>query len=265
MKNDLKKRLRKRELTIGSWLQIPSTVVAEIMAKAGFDWLVVDIEHSAISIDQTFSLIQTIDLAGCVPLVRLSINDATLIKRVMDCGAHGIVVPNVNSQEDAKRAVDATRYPPQGNRGVGLFRAQGYGCDFEKYKKWQKNNSIVIVQIEHIDGVNNLESILRTAGVDGFIIGPYDLSASLGIPGEFEHPDFKKAFKEVHRVSKKFDALMGTHVVNPDVGEAKKRIGEGYRFIAISIDTLMLSISFREALGSLTVVRCDGDTVVQSN
>ena len=114
-------------------------------------------------------------------MVRLSVNDATLIKRVMDCGARGIVVPNVNSPEDAKRAVDATMYPPQGNRGVGLFRAQGYGCDFEKYKEWQKNSSIVIVQIEHIDGVENLESILRTEGVDGFIIGPYDLSASLGI------------------------------------------------------------------------------------
>lgn len=253
MQKNLKKRLDNRELTIGSWIQIPSTIVAEIMARAGFDWLVIDLEHSAIGIEQTFSLIQTIDLAGCVPLVRLSVNDATLIKRVTDCGAHGIVVPNVNSPEDAKKAVEAIRYPPQGNRGVGLFRAQGYGCDFEKYRDWQKKNSIVIVQIEHIDGVKNLESILSTEGVDGFIIGPYDLSASLGIPGVFAHPDFKKAFEEVHRVSKKTGALMGTHVVNPDVNEAKKRIKEGYRFIAFSIDTLMLANGFRKALRGLKV------------
>ena len=100
MPKNLKKRLKNRELTIGSWIQIPSPIVAEIMAQAGFDWLVIDTEHSAIGIDQAFSLIQTIELAGCVPLVRLSVNDATLIKRVMDCGAHGIIVPNVNSPQD---------------------------------------------------------------------------------------------------------------------------------------------------------------------
>jgi len=248
MPEGLKNRLKKKELTIGSWLQIPSTVVAEIMAQAGFDWLVVDTEHSAIGIGQTFSLIQTIDLAGCVPLVRLSVNDATLIKRVMDCGAHGVIVPNVNSPEEAKRAVEATRYPPEGKRGVGLFRAQGYGSDFEKYKNWQKKNTIVIVQIEHIDGVNNLEAILNTDGVDGFIIGPYDLSASLGIPGEFDHPNFIKALETVFEVSQKMGALMGTHVVIPDVSVAKEKINEGYRFIAYSIDTLILGQSCRNGL-----------------
>jgi 2-keto-3-deoxy-L-rhamnonate aldolase RhmA len=248
MPKTLKKRLEKRELTIGSWIQIPSPIVAEIMAGAGFDWLVIDTEHSAIGIDQAFSLIQTIGLAGCVPLVRLSVNDATLIKRVMDCGAHGIIVPNVNSPQEAKNAVEATKYPPEGKRGVGLFRAQGYGSDFERYKNRQKTNTIVI---EHIDGVENLEAILKTKGVDGFIIGPYDLSASLGIPGKFEHPDFKKAFNKIQRVSRNMGALMGTHVVNPDTSEVKKRIRDGYRFIAFGIDTLMLGVSFREALNSI--------------
>jgi 2-keto-3-deoxy-L-rhamnonate aldolase RhmA len=251
MPKTLKKRLEKRELTIGSWIQIPSPIVAEIMAGAGFDWLVIDTEHSAIGIDQAFSLIQTIGLAGCVPLVRLSVNDATLIKRVMDCGAHGIIVPNVNSPQEAKNAVEATKYPPEGKRGVGLFRAQGYGSDFERYKNRQKTNTIVIVQIEHIDGVENLEAILKTKGVDGFIIGPYDLSASLGIPGKFEHPDFKKAFNKIQRVSRNMGALMGTHIVNPDTSEVKKRIRDGYRFIAFGIDTLMLGVSFREALNSI--------------
>ena len=128
------------------------------------------------------------------------------------------------------------------------MEGSGYGFDFDEYKKWQKTESIVIVQIEHIEGVNNLEAILRTEGVDGFIIGPYDLSASLGIPGEFEHPDFKTALDTVHRVSKQVNALMGTHVVMPDISTVKKRINEGYRFIAYGIDTLFLGQSCRDGL-----------------
>jgi len=248
MSQSLKKRLKKRELTIGSWLQIGSPAVAEIMAQAGFDWLVVDMEHSAISISEAQLLIQIIDLSGCIPLVRLSSNDATLIKRVMDAGAHGIIVPNVNSVDDAVSAVKAVRYPPAGARGVGLWRAQGYGFDFENYKNWQAEESIVIVQIEHIDGVNNLETILCTKGVDGFIVGPYDLSASLGIPGEFEHPDFKAALERIYQVSRKMDALMGTHVVMPEVSKVSERINEGYRFIAFSLDTLFLGQSCRTGL-----------------
>lgn len=251
MPKGLKKRLAKKELTIGSWLQIGSAAVAEIMAQAGFDWLVVDMEHSAIGISEAQSLIQIIDLAGCVPLVRLSSNDPVLIKRVMDAGAHGIIVPNVNSVDDAVAAVEAVRYPPAGTRGVGLWRAQGYGFDFDKYKEWQATESVVIVQIEHIEGVNNLEQILNTKGVDGFIIGPYDLSASLGIPGKFEHSDFKAALDTVHRVSKQVNALMGIHVVAPDVSAAKEKIEEGYRFIAYSIDTLFLGQSCRNGLRAI--------------
>lgn len=249
--HQLKKKLRDRELTIGSWIQIGSPVVAEIMAQAGFDWLVVDMEHSAVSIGDAQSLIQVIDLAGCVPLVRLSSNDSTLIKRVMDAGSHGIIVPNVNSVDDAVAAVEAVRYPPDGKRGVGLWRAQGYGFDFERYKKWQKENSIVIVQIEHIDGVNDLEAILSTEGVDGFIVGPYDLSATLGIPGEFEHADFKNAIEKVNRVSKEINALMGTHVVMLDMDQAREKIQQGYRFIAYGIDTVFLGQSCRDALNRL--------------
>lgn len=248
MSESLKKRLKNRELTIGSWLQINSPIVAEIMSKAGFDWLVVDMEHSAIGISEAQSLIQVIDLAGCIPLVRLSSNDPTLIKRVMDAGSHGIIVPNVNSTDEAAKAVKATQYPPNGMRGVGLWRAQGYGYNFDEYKKWQASESIVIVQIEHIEGVNNLEAILHIKGVDGFIIGPYDLSASLGLPGEFEHQDFRNALDRVHRVSREIDALMGTHVVMPDVSVVKARIKEGYRFIAYSLDTLMLGQSSRDGL-----------------
>lgn len=251
MRRGLKKRLNRKELTIGSWLQIGSPVVAEIMAQAGFEWLVVDMEHSAISIDNAQSLIQVIDLADCVPLVRLSSNDPILIKRVMDAGSHGIIVPNVNSANDAVAAVKAVRYSPGGTRGVGLWRAQGYGFDFDKYKQWQASETIIIVQIEHIEAIDNFEAILNTDGVNGFIIGPYDLSASLGIPGEFEHPDFRAVLDKIHHLSRKMDAVMGTHVVMPDISAAKERIKEGYRFIAFGTDALLLGQSCRGSLKAL--------------
>ena len=123
--------------------------------------------------------------------------------------------------------------------------------NFDEYKKWQDEESAVVVQIEHIDGVNNLEAILCTDGVDGFIIGPYDLSASLGIPGEFEHPDFKKALGTVLEVSKKMEALMGTHIVKPDTNAVKEKIEQGYRFIAYSIDTLFIGQSCRDGLAEI--------------
>ena len=129
----LKVKLRSKEVTLGSWITIGNTAIAEIMAKADFDWLVVDLEHSVISIDVAGELIRTIDLCGVAPLVRLTSNDPNQIKRVMDAGAHGIVVPMVNTPEEAALAVSATRYAPTGSRGVGLARAQGYGVNFNDY------------------------------------------------------------------------------------------------------------------------------------
>ena len=132
----LKDKLRKKQLSIGSWMSLGDTSIAEIMAKAGFDWLVIDMEHSAISTEQCQELIRIVDLCGSSPLVRIGENNPLLIKRAMDAGAHGIIVPMVNSRNDAENAVSALKYPPSGTRGVGLSRAQGYGTSFNKYKKW---------------------------------------------------------------------------------------------------------------------------------
>ena len=185
--NNLKQKLKNSEATIGSWITLAHPAIAEIMAKAGFDWLVVDLEHSVITIREAEELIRVIDLCNVVPLVRVSSNDPIQIKRVMDAGAHGVVIPMINSPEEAEKAVAAVRYPPRGIRGVGLARAQGYGINFNDYTEWVNKESVVIVQIEHIDAINNLGKILSTDGVDGFIVGPYDLSASLGFPGQFDH------------------------------------------------------------------------------
>ena len=201
MQKYLKLKLHNNEQTIGSWITLSNTGIAEIMANAGFDWIVVDLEHSMISIETAGELIRVIDLAGVPPLVRLTSNHPDQIKRVMDAGAHGIIVPMVKTKGDAEQAVSSVYYPPKGIRGVGLARAQDYGIGFHEYRDWLEENAIIIVQIEHIDAVNNLKDILSVDGVDGYIIGPYDLSASLGVSGEFDHSFMIEAMNEIYSKS----------------------------------------------------------------
>jgi len=248
---NLKAKLKKNQLTIGSWITLAHPAIAEIMAKAGFEWLAVDLEHSVITIREAEELIRIIELCGVTPLVRLSTNDPIQIKRVMDAGAHGVIVPMVNSVEDAQKAVDAVYYPPIGTRGVGLARAQTYGAGFEGYKAWLKGNAIVIVQIEHIKAVNNLEEILAVDGVDGFIVGPYDLSGSLNIPGEFDHPEMVKGLHKIKNISEKTDKPSGFHVIQPDIDMLMNKIHEGYLFIAFSLDILFLGRACRDSISKI--------------
>jgi 2-dehydro-3-deoxyglucarate aldolase len=250
---DLKNKLKNGKLTLGSWVTIGHPIVAEVMARSGFEWLTVDMEHSAITLDIAQNLIRTIELNGCIPLVRVGENNPFLIKRVMDAGAHGIIVPMVNTKEDAVKAVKSVRYPPEGFRGVGLARAQDYGFDFEGYKKWLEEDSIVIVQIEHIDAVKNLKEILKTKGVDGFIVGPYDISGSMGIPGEFNKPMFKKQIEKIMKIAKETKKIAGFHVIPPDAKEVEKIIKLGYRFVAISLDTLILGTLCKNSINDITI------------
>jgi len=228
------------------------------MVNAGFDWLVIDMEHSAAnSLGQVQRLIQVIDLAGCMPFVRTPANDPIVIKQVMDAGACGVIVPRVNSPSEAEAAVGAVRYPPYGERGVGLWRAQGYGRTFDDYREWLEHGSKVIVQIEHIHAVKNLAAILDVDGVDGFIIGPYDLSASLGVPGDLEQPVVTEALREVEAVASSTEKWVGYHIVHPDRERFLEMIRRGYNFIAYGVDFTFLThvideeLSFiNEAIGS---------------
>jgi 2-dehydro-3-deoxyglucarate aldolase len=246
--DNLKDKLKSQKHTIGSWLTLGNTAVTEIMAQAGFDWLVVDMEHSAITLDIAQEMIRVIELNGIASMVRVGHNQPNLIKRVMDCGAQGVIVPMVNSREEAKQAVDSVKYSPLGSRGVGLARAQGYGQNFADYQQWNQNNSIVIVQVEHIEAVDNLEAILSVDGVDGFVVGPYDLSGSLGVPGQFDHPDVLDALERVKKISNQKNALAGFHIIQPDVDKLVTKHEEGYRFLAFSLDTIFLGNSCRYAV-----------------
>lgn len=249
--NVLKSKLREGCLTIGSWITLGHASIAEIMAMAEYDWLVVDLEHSTIDIRTAGELIRTIDLCGVAPLVRLTSNSSDQIKRVMDAGAHGIIVPMVNSVEDAELAVAATRYAPLGTRGVGLARAHGFGPRFAEYLQWQLDGPVVIVQIEHERALGDLEAIMAVPGVDGLIIGPYDLSCSMGIPGQFEDPRLVEAMAYIRDTAIKIGCPAGIHIVEPDPSELSQAVDEGYTFIAYSVDSRMLDVAMRDGLNRI--------------
>jgi len=256
-KNPLKEKLQNNELSIGSWLQINHPEIAEIMAMMGFEWLTVDMEHSVITIDMAQNLIRTIESRGVVPLVRVGENNPNLVKRVMDAGAFGVIVPMVNSKRDAEKAVAAAKYPPEGMRGVGIARAQGYGMNVEEYLSWINDESIVIAQIEHIEGVKNLESIVTVEGIDGCIIGPYDLSGSMGIPGQYENPRVEKAMLQIERTCRENETPLGFHIVPPDYRLIPYYIEKGYTFLAFSSDMLFLERLCRDQVQKMKEVLHD--------
>jgi len=244
----LKRRLQSGTLSIGSWISLGHPAVAEIMARAGFDFLVIDLEHSVISIREAGDLIRVIDLCGVPSIVRTTSNDPQQIKRVMDAGAHGVIVPMVKTRAEAQAAVDGVYYPNRGRRGVGLSRAQDYGVGFDRYCKWLEECGVVIVQIEHIEAVDNLESILSVEGVDGYIIGPYDLSASMGLPGKLSDPKVAAAVERVRTVGARMKKPGGVHLVEPDHARLREYVQSGFRFIAYSVDFRMLDQACRAGL-----------------
>jgi 2-dehydro-3-deoxyglucarate aldolase len=244
---NIKKRLKEGKVSVGSWMSMAHVSIAEILAAAGYDWVVIETEHTAIDVSEVLRLIIAIEGQGVVPLVRLAWNDPIQVKAVMDSGAAGVLVPMVNSKTDAELAVKSIKYPPQGFRGVGLARAQSYGQGLAEYVQNANRDGLLMVQIEHIEAVNNLDEILSVSGIDGTFIGPYDLSLSMGLPGQLNHPDVEEAKQRVLEVTKAHGLVPGIHLVHPDnaVEELRDCVRNGYQFIALGTDILFLGDSCR--------------------
>ena len=236
----LKSKLKKNELSIGSWVMINNLTSVEVMASVGFDWLAIDLEHTSIDLESAENLIQIIQAKKTKALVRVSKNEEVIIKRVLDMGADGIIVPMICKKEDAIKAINFSKYPPTGKRGVGLSRASDYGVNFGQYKKWVEEELVVIAQIEHIDAVNNIDQIIKVDGIDGVLIGPYDLSASMGYPGNFEENKFKNAIQKVIDTCKHNKVSSGFHVVDTQIDSIQKRIDQGCTFLALGIDYMFM-------------------------
>lgn len=249
----LRQRLRTGETVVGSWINSGSPIIAEMMAACGFDFLCVDVEHSAVDLPQTQQLFQAIRSGhrDCATIVRLHGVDYAFVKRYLDAGAGGVVAPLVRTREEAMLLVQATRYPPQGLRGVGFCRANAYGLRLTDECARANDEILLVVQIEHIEAVRNIDAILSVPEIDSAFIGPYDLTASMGITGQFEHPEYVAARNEILSACRRHKVAPGIHIVAPDPAQAKARIAEGYRFIAYSLDITMLATACTEGLAAL--------------
>jgi 2-keto-3-deoxy-L-rhamnonate aldolase RhmA len=245
--SSIKEKLKRGEPSIGSWMSMGHVSIAEILASAGYEWVVVETEHTAIDVSEVLRLIIAIERRGALPLVRLAWNDPIQCKAVLDSGAAGVIVPMVNTREDAELAVKAAKYPPMGARGVGLARAQGYGQDFDDYVRRANDETLLVVQIEHIDAVNRIDEILSVPGIDATFVGPYDLSMSMGIPGQLSHPDLLAARACLVKATLDRGLAAGIHLVHPDRAETELAtcLAEGYRFIALGTDILFLGDACR--------------------
>ena len=237
--------------SIGSWITLSHPSIAEIMSDSGFDWLCIDLEHSVIDFEKAQILITVIQAKGLKAFVRVGDNDSSIIKRVLDAGADGIIVPMVNSVEEAKNAINSIKYPPLGTRGVGLSRAQGYGFNFDNYRDKIAKEIKIIVQIEHIEAINNLEEILSLEHLDGTFIGPYDLSGSMDKTGKLNDSKVIAAIDRYLNIAKKYNKLIGFHVVPIDHKLVTEKIRQGYNFIAFGFDAYFLGSSIRNELKNI--------------
>lgn len=240
--NNLRAALRDGKAVVGTWLNSGSPIVAELLALCGYDFVCVDAEHSAVDLQQTQQLFQAIRSGSpeCAAVVRLHGVDYSLVKRYLDAGARGVICPLINTREDAELLVSAVKYPPTGKRGVGFCRANAYGLKLEGEFKDANEEVLTVVQIEHIIGASNIEEIVSVPGVDAVFIGPYDLSASMGITGQFDNPKYVEARERILKVCHEKMVPVGIHVTQPNPEELKQRIREGYRLLAYSLDITML-------------------------
>lgn len=239
-KNKLKRRLEKGEVVIGPFMKFTDPAVVEIFGFAGFDFVIIDTEHGPISIETAQNLIRAAEVIGITPIIRVTENNPTLILQALDIGAQGVEVPQINDKESAILAIQAAKFTPAGNRGVCRFvRAAGYSAlDRYKYFEYANRETISILHIEGTEGINNLEEILSIKGIDVIFIGPYDLSQSLRVPGQVDHPRVTKKMEHIVAISKKAKVVIGTFV--DDIGSAKKWIERGVQYIAFSVDVGIL-------------------------
>ena len=199
---NIRKKLRKQEPSIGSWIQIPHPSIAEILGQAGYDWVAIDMEHGSVSPHQLPDLFRALELGRTLPLVRLGLGHPKDCKQALDAGAGGVIVPMIENAEQLQKIRDACYWPPAGNRGVGFSRANMFGKHFDDYKK-EAQAPMLVAQIEQINAVENLDSILSVEGLDAILIGPYDLSASMGYTGRFDEPNFQETMMNILKLLKK--------------------------------------------------------------
>jgi 4-hydroxy-2-oxoheptanedioate aldolase len=238
-RNHFKHAIAAGQLQIGLWSSLCSNIAVEVIASSGFDWLLLDTEHSPNEIPDLLTQLQATGRGTATPIVRPAWNDMVLLKRVLDLGAQSVLVPYVQNPEEAKRAVQAVRYPPAGVRGVAVAsRASNYGR-IPNYLKNANSEICLLVQVETRSSLDQLEAIAKVEGVDGVFIGPSDLAASLGHIGHPQHAEVQAALEDAARRLKAVGKPAG--ILTPNEEEARRYIGWGYTFVAVGADLGLLA------------------------
>lgn len=232
--------LLNRELTVGSWIQINNPTSAEVLGGVGFDWIGIDMEHTDIEIDGLMGIMRGMYGRGATPIVRVPDNDVIQIRRALDAGAGGVLVPLVGTAKEAEAAVAAAKFPPKGVRGFAFCRGNDWGAGFDDYAARANDDIAVIVMIESKEGVENIDSILAVDGVDGIFVGPYDMSGSYGIPGQTSHETVRSACLKLTEACARRGKSAGLHVVLPDAGSVKQAIDDGFTLICLGVDAVFL-------------------------
>src|SRR5204862_948599 len=241
--NHTRAKLKRGEPAVGTWLTLPDPVSARLMARVGFDWLTVELEHTPVNFETAAQSFAVIAAGGCVPLARVPWNTGENIKRVLDTGAYGIVVPMVNSRAEAEAVVEAARYGPIGKRSIGgQLHASNFETDPGTYYAKANDEILVVIMAEHIEAIEAAEDILSVPGIDAVFIGPNDLHNSMGKPPAFdsEHKEFVDAVHHILKTARKYGVAAGIHVI--DAASAQRRMAEGFQFIAVASEAgFMLS------------------------
>ncbi len=243
------KRLRQGEQLVGTLVSVASPEMVELLSMAGFDWLFIDMEHGAIDVPQAQRLLQAIR-PPCAGVVRVPQNEDLWFKKVLDIGAAGVIVPQVNSVAEAETAVQCCKYPPEGRRGAGIARAHGYGRSFAEYVQSANTDIALIVQIEHITAVEAVAEIAAIPGIDALLVGPYDLSGSLGLLGQVQAPEVVAAIERVTAVAQKAGKPLG--IFGTTVEAVRPYQAKGYTLLTVGTDTLLMNSAAANIVGAFT-------------
>lgn len=244
---NVKQKLCENQVVLGTWCQSGSATVAEIMSDYGFDFIALDMEHTDLDESSFSQFARAVD-GKSVPMARVRENDVLAIRRVLDCGAQGVIVPLISTAQDAARAVAAAKYPPEGIRGFAFVQANRWGLEFDRYAKEANDQITVIAMIESKEAVENIDQILSVDGLDGILIGPYDLSGSYGVVGQTSHPLVLQAKETVLERCLLHKKAAGQHIVLPTHENVEKAICQGYTFLALGMDTVFISEGAQRAV-----------------
>jgi len=251
----LRKRLAARAPIFGAWTSIGSAQITEMFTASTVDFVGIDLEHSTISQEQSQRIIAAAQAAGVACLPRVASHNGEQVKRLLDSGADGVIVPMVSTVAEVEAIVSWTKYTPAGKRSFGIARAQDYGDRFDDYITRWNQRSVIIIQIESVQGADNAEALLSHPEIDGVMIGPYDLSGSLGVPGQLEHPSVTAAVQRVIDVTRRLGKACGTQLVEPTVAGIDAAYAAGHSFIVLASDVFILAAWSRRMRDVVQTVR----------